>query len=72
MNCAEAVNQADVIVGTFHLLSTPVYLLFDPEASRTSISCKKVRELRLEPISCSPIAISLPTGDIVACTKVYH
>ncbi|XP_056683826.1 uncharacterized protein [Spinacia oleracea] len=71
MNQAQANGEANVVTGTFLINSIPAHVLFDSGASHSFISSALVKKLGLEPSSQISAQISIPTGEVVSCRKLY-
>ncbi|KAL2938982.1 Transposon Ty3-I Gag-Pol polyprotein [Bienertia sinuspersici] len=72
MNRAEAENNPDVITGTFLIQSNPAYLLFDSGASHSFIASTFVNKIGLKPSNTLHTQVTIPTGSIIPCSKLYE
>jgi len=73
MRKEEAEDDPNVVTGTFSILTQPVDVLFDSNATHSFISVKMVESLRLIPtLKSSLLSMILPDGKIVICEELYE
>ncbi|XP_021735641.1 probable serine/threonine-protein kinase irlF [Chenopodium quinoa] len=71
MSKGEAERSSDVVTGTFSIHSVSVNTLFDFGAAYSFISTSVVRKLNLTESSHVDVSVSLPTGKLVHCNKIF-
>ncbi|XP_021750370.1 uncharacterized protein LOC110716043 [Chenopodium quinoa] len=71
MSKGEAERSSNVVTGTFSIHSVSVKALFDSGATYSFISTSVVRKLNLSESSHVNMSVSLPTGKLVHCNRLF-
>ncbi|XP_021747872.1 putative uncharacterized protein DDB_G0267840 [Chenopodium quinoa] len=71
MSKGEAERSSNVVTGTFSMQYVSINTLFDSGAAYSFISTSVVRKLNLTESSHVDVSVSLPTGKLVHCNKIF-